>query len=186
MVATVKVKATIGKFFLSTFGKILPLKRHPGGHIANWLRCLFAKMIVDEMGKGCNVESGAEIMEHCKIGDHTGIGPRAVIGAGTVFKGNSMMGPDVHIYTNAHRYDEEKHCFDGYTEMRPVIIGANTWIGYGVIILPGVEIGDNSIIGAGSVVTKSIPAGVMAAGNPCVVKKVIDPSIFAASESVHA
>lgn len=46
-----------------------------------------------------------------------------------------------------------------------------------MIILPGVTIGDNTIIGAGSVVSKSIPSGVMAAGNPCVVKKIIDEEI---------
>ena len=88
-----------------------------------------------------------------------------------------MMGPNVHIYTINHKYDENLHKFTGYTDVNPVVIGSNTWIGYNVIILPGVHIGDNSIIGAGSVVTKSIPAGVMAAGNPCVVKKIIDKEI---------
>lgn len=139
-------------------------------------------MIVDEMGKNCNIESGADIMEHCKLGDYTGIGQNAVIGAGTIFKGYSMMGPNVHIYTNAHFYDKEKHRFDGYSEIRPVIVGRNTWIGYGVIVLPGVNIGDNTIIGAGSVVTKDIPSGVMAAGNPCVVKKIIDEEIHSRSK----
>jgi maltose O-acetyltransferase len=56
---------------------------------------------------------------------------------------------------------------------KPIIIGNNVWITTNVTILPGVTIGDNTIIGAGSVVTKNIPANVFAAGNPCVVIKEI-------------
>lgn len=79
------MRIKIGKFFLATIGKILPLRRHPGGKIANRLRCFFTRMIVDEMGKGCIIEAGAEINEECKFGDHTGIGPDSLIGKGTVF-----------------------------------------------------------------------------------------------------
>lgn len=91
----------------------------------------------------------------------------------TVFKGYIMMGADVHIYTENHLYNEESHSFGG-TEIKPVTIGDEVWIGYGAIILPGVNIGSHTIIGAGSVVTKDISSGVLAAGNPCIVKKVID------------
>lgn len=59
-------------------------------------------------------------------------------------------------------------------ENRPVIIENNVWIGEGVKILKGVTIGENSVIGAGSVVTKRIPANVVAAGNPCKVIKIIE------------
>lgn len=55
-----------------------------------------------------------------------------------------------------------------------------------MIILPGVSIGDNVIIGAGSVVTKKIPNGVLAAGNPCVVKKIIDKEIFERKENIES
>lgn len=54
-----------------------------------------------------------------------------------------------------------------------MIIGNNVWIGAQVCVLPGVTIGDNTIIGAGSVVTKSIPANVLAVGNPCRVLRTI-------------
>ena len=56
----------------------------------------------------------------------------------------------------------------------PIKIGNTCWIGANVIVLPGVTIGDNSVIGAGSVVTKDIPANVVAAGNPCHVLRKID------------
>lgn len=130
------------------------------------------------MGRNCNIERGAEIMEGCILGDYVGLGPNNSIGPGTVLKGNCMIGPNVHIYTTAHYYDDTLHRFNGSTQPKPVVVGENVWIGYGVIILPGVTIGDNVIIGAGSVVTKDIPSGVMAAGNPCVVKKVIDEHIY--------
>ena len=55
----------------------------------------------------------------------------------------------------------------------PITIGNNVWIGAQVCVLPGVTIGDNTIIGAGSVVTKSIPANVLAVGNPCRVVRQI-------------
>ena len=56
----------------------------------------------------------------------------------------------------------------------PVHIGRNCWLGAGVIVLPGVTIGDNSVIGAGSVVTKDIPSNVVAVGNPCKVLREIN------------
>ena len=172
------IKVNISKFMLATIGRMLPLRRHPGGSIANHIRVFFARGIVKSIGEGCHIECGAELQEDCVLGDHTGIGPDSLVQQGTVFKGNSMMGPDVHIYTSGHKYDKDLHKFDGMTEVKPVIIGENVWIGYGVIILPGVTIGDNTIIGAGSVVSKSIPSGVMAAGNPCVVKKIIDEELY--------
>jgi len=72
------------------------------------------------------------------------------------------------IITSSHDFSD----FSTVTAL-PVIIGNNVWVTSNVTILPGVRIGDNSVIGAGSVVTKDIPSGVFAAGNPCkVVKKI--------------
>lgn len=130
------------------------------------------------MGKNCIVEKGAEIMENCEFGDGTGIGPNCMIGPGCVFKGHNMMGPNVHIYTRNHFYDSNEHRFHGHSEVEPVVIGEQVWIGYGTVILPGVTVGSHTIIGAGSVVTKDIPSGVLAAGNPCVVKRIIDQEYY--------
>lgn len=168
----------IYKFLLATIGSAFPLRRHPLGKLGNLLRCFFASRIVKSFGTNCNVERGAEIQEDCIIGDNAGIGAYSLISQGTIIEGDNMMGPNVHIYTNGHFYNSETHCFEGYSSIKPVVIGKHTWIGYGVIILPGVKIGSNTIIGAGSVVTKDIPSGVMAAGNPCIVKKVIDKFFY--------
>ena len=173
-----KLRIKFCKLLLATIGRILPLRSHIGGKISNRIRCLLVKGIIAQMGRNCIIEKGAEIMEGCVFGDCTGIGPNSMIGPGTVFRGHSLMGPDVHIYTTGHYYDQNKHHFAGRTGPESVIIGENVWLGYGVIVLPGVTVGNNVIIGAGSVVTKSIPSGVLAAGNPCIVKKVIDEKIF--------
>ena len=68
--------------------------------------------------------------------------------------------PDLRIY--------------GYQYNMPVHIGRNCWLGAGVVVLPGVTIGDNTVIGAGSIVTKDIPANVVAVGNPCKVLREIN------------
>lgn len=83
---------------------------------------------------------------------------------------NVFIGPNCNIYTAAHPLDITKR--NKNLESRtPVKIGNNVWLGGNVTILPGVKIGDNTTIGAGSVVTKNIPANVVAAGNPCKVIK---------------
>lgn len=85
---------------------------------------------------------------------------------------NVMLAPSVHIFTATHPLDAETR-ISGLEYGLPVTIGNCVWIGGNATILPGVTIGDNTVIGAGSVVTKNIPANVVAAGNPCrVIKKI--------------
>lgn len=94
---------------------------------------------------------------------------------------NALIAPNVQIYTAFHPTSVAKRFGppreDGSftfckTQTAPVIIGDNVWIGGGAILLPGVTIGSNTVIGAGSVVTKDIPSNVVALGNPCrVIRK---------------
>lgn len=77
----------------------------------------------------------------------------------------SLFGPAVQILTPLHPLDS---ALRRQQELgKPISIGSDVWVGGGAIILPGVRIGDRSVIGAGSVVTRDIPAGVLAVGNPC-------------------
>lgn len=84
----------------------------------------------------------------------------------------TMFGPNVTIATAGHPIDPELREM-GLQYNMPVHIGRNCWLGAGVIVLPGVTIGDNTVIGAGSVVTRDIPAGVVAVGNPCRVLRPV-------------
>lgn len=116
-----------------------------------------------DYGENIHLGNNVEINMNCvfldcnriTIGDHSGIGP------------------GVHIYAVFHstrpneRLSENGDLWKSQTA--PVTIGKNVWIGGGSIILPGVTIGDGTTIGAGSVVAESIPANVVAVGNPCKV-----------------
>jgi maltose O-acetyltransferase len=86
---------------------------------------------------------------------------------------HGMVGPGVQIYTAAHPLDAESRD-QGWEETRPVTIGNSVWIGGSAILLPGVTIGDQSVIGAGAVVTKDVPARVVVAGNPARIIREID------------
>ncbi len=79
-----------------------------------------------------------------------------------------LFGPSVSLFTSGHPIDVEKRK-KLFQFAKPITIENNVWIGGNTVVNPGVTIGENSVIGAGSVVTKSIPANVVAAGNPCIV-----------------
>ncbi len=85
----------------------------------------------------------------------------------------TMIGPNVTIATAGHPILPELR-EKAYQFNQPVHIGRNCWLGAGVVVLPGITIGDNSVIGAGSIVTKDIPANVVAVGNPCRVLREIN------------
>src|SRR5262245_30439218 len=83
----------------------------------------------------------------------------------------TLFGPAVQIYTPMHPLNAEQRRREEFG--KPVEIGSDVWVGGGAIILPGVHIGHRAVIGAGSVVTRDIPEGVFAAGNPCRIVREI-------------
>lgn len=85
---------------------------------------------------------------------------------------NALFGPAVQIYTALHPLSAADRRA-GWESAKPVGIGEDVWVGGGAIICPGVTIGDRSVIGAGSVVTRDVPADVFAAGNPCRVVRAL-------------
>lgn len=94
-------------------------------------------------------------------------------GAEIIIEDYVLIGSGVHIYVTNHRFDNPNLpiFFQGHSESKMVILKKGCWLGANCIILPGVVIGENSVIGAGSVITKSIPNNVVAAGNPAKVIK---------------
>ncbi|MCL4145214.1 UNVERIFIED_CONTAM: hypothetical protein GTU68_026204 [Idotea baltica] len=85
---------------------------------------------------------------------------------------NVFVGPGVHIYTATHPLEASPRRTQEFG--KPVTIGSDVWIGGGAIICPGVTIGDRSVIGAGSVVAKDVPADVLVAGNPAKLIRQIE------------
>lgn len=128
------------------------------------------------VGKNCWIESPF----NCDFGYNITVGDNfytntncCILDCAKVTIGNNVwIGPNVGIYTPNHAFDSKERS-DGYEKSLPIVIGDNVWIGGGVNIIGGVRIGENSIIGAGSVVTKDIPAGVIVAGNPAKIIREI-------------
>ena len=121
-----------------------PFYSNFGGH-----HCHFGKMVYANYGLTCVDDT------HIYIGDYT------------------MIGPNVTIATAGHPILPELRQ-QGYQYNMPVHIGKNCWLGAGVIVLPGITIGDNVVIGAGSIVTKDLPSNVVAVGNPCRVMREVN------------
>lgn len=116
---------------------------------------------------------------HCDYGGNIALGERVffnfnciVLDVCPVRIGDfTLFGPAVQIYTPMHPFNAELRRREEFG--RPVEIGSDVWVGGGAIILPGVRIGSRAMIGAGSVVTRDVPDGVFAAGNPCRVIRQI-------------
>ena len=124
--------------------------------------------MLENCGKNVNIESNATFSSKVTLEDYSGIGINAKI-YGTCHIGRYvMMGTDVTIITRSHRFDRTDIPMmeQGFGEERPVYIGNDVWIGDRVLILPGVHIGDGSIIAAGAVVTKDVPPYSIVAGVP--------------------
>lgn len=93
--------------------------------------------------------------------------------AEVTFGNNVFIAPNCGFYTAGHPFDVEQRN-KGMEYAHPIHVGSNVWIGAHVCVLPGVSIGDNCVIGAGSVVNKDIPTGYLAVGNPCrIVRKIV-------------
>ena len=115
-----------------------------------------------EFGKNITIENDVYINFGCVILDCA----KVTIGSHT------LLGPNVGLYAANHATDANER-INGGCYGKPIHIGKNVWLGGDVKVLPGVTIGDNTIIGTGSIVTKDIPANVIAVGNPCKVIKEI-------------
>lgn len=136
------------------------------------------KEMFAEIGEGCYIEPPLHANrggKYCHFGKNIYANFNLTLVDNThIYVGDhTMLGPNVVLATASHPILPELR-EQAYQYNVPVRIGRNCWLGAGVMVLPGVTIGDNAVIGAGSVVTKDIPANVIAAGNPCRVLREID------------
>jgi len=106
------------------------------------------------VGEGFYANFGCVVLDVCPV----------TIGPGC------LLGPGVHVYTATHPLDPEARAA-GLESGEPIEIGANVWIGGRAVLTPGVTIGDDAVVGAGSVVTADVPAGTVVVGNPARVSE---------------
>ncbi len=134
------------------------------------LRSSLLREMLGSLGEGSTIRPRLQ----CDYGGNIHIGARTFVNFDCVFlDGNTItigddvqIAPGVHIYTATHPTDAATR-IAGWEYALPVTVGNGVWLGGGSIICPGVTIGENTVVGAGSVVTKSLPANVVAVGNPC-------------------
>lgn len=115
---------------------------------------------------------------YCDYGRHLRVGARAFINFGlvaldvaTITIGDDVqIGPNVQLLTPTHPVEAAPRRAK-WEAAKPITIGPNVWLGGGVIVLPGISIGENSVVGAGAVVTRDLPADVVAVGNPARIAR---------------
>jgi acetyltransferase-like isoleucine patch superfamily enzyme len=154
------------------FARHLPSSTMTGGALWRKIRCWVCRPLFSYSGKNLNIEHGVLFpWGKVSIGSNSGIGEHSWVGAGTRIGENVMMGPEVLIYTRNHRTDrvDVPMTEQGFAQIAPVDIGDDVWIGARVIILPGVTVGCGSVLGAGTVISKDVPARAVVVGNPARV-----------------
>lgn len=134
-------------------------------------------------GETSSFRPGAYAVEtkHISIGEHVTIRPLSMLFAREhvsptiTIEDYALIGSGVHIYVSNHEFKDTSRpiFFQGHSDIMPVIIRKGCWIGANAIILPGVEVGENSVVAAGSIVTKSVPKNTVVAGCPAKVIKTI-------------
>ncbi|MBO5246077.1 MAG: sugar O-acetyltransferase [Eubacterium sp.] len=136
------------------------------------------KEMCAEIGEGCYIEPPFHSNfggKHCHFGNYVYANFNLTCVDDThIYIGDyTMLGPNVVLATAGHPLLPELR-EKGYQYNMSIHIGKNCWLGAGVIVLPGITIGDNVVVGAGSVVTKDLPSNVIAVGNPCRVLREVN------------
>ena len=138
-------------------------------------------------GEGSEFRPGAYAIctKNIRIGNRVTIRPMSMLFGSPdtsvhnehiVIQDDVLIGSGVHVYTANHRYNSKDVAISaqGHSDVKPVILERGCWIGANVTILAGVTVGENSVIGAGSVLTKSVPPFTVFAGNPAKYIKKVD------------
>ncbi len=159
---------TIFSIFYIYIGNNLPRSYDRFGSLSKKTRYFLGSRMIKKCGKNVNFEKGATFGYDLEIGDNSGVGINAQLSLGVKIGNNVMMAPDVVILTSNHAHDkiDIPMMFQGSEGFKEVIIEDDVWIGQRAIILPGVTLRKGTIVGAGSIVTKSFPPYSIIAGNP--------------------
>ncbi len=159
--------------------------------------------ILQELLGGIGENVAIDTPFHCDHGNNIFLGNDVIIGINCTFVDNAeihignkvMIASNVQFYTSSHPVLPQERLIPDWKEQqtpffrtyaRPIEVKDNAWIGGGSILLPGVTVGENSVIGAGSVVNRSIPANCVAAGNPCRVIRCLHDRLVTDLDLLHA
>ncbi len=158
-----------------TIARRLPDIPMPGARIGQFIRVWLARRVFKKCGHNVRVHAGADFGTGAgiELGHNSAIAKNCWIANDTIIGNNVMMAPNVTILSASHEFSDTTRPMieQGSRTRRPVVIGNDVWIGTRVIILPGVHVGDHSILGAGSVVTKDVPDYAVVGGNPARIIK---------------
>ena len=141
-------------------------------------RHAFIKTILGESGENVHIEPDfwCDYGYRIKVGENFYANHGMIIldAGGVTFGHDVYISPSCGFHTSGHPIDSERRN-QGLEYAYPIVVGDNVWIGAGVQVMPGATIGNNVVIGSGSIVTKDIPANSVAAGNPCrVIRQIKD------------
>jgi maltose O-acetyltransferase len=141
------------------------------------LRLTILTELLGSLGPGTEIRPPL----YCDYGSYLHVGARSFVNFGLValdaapivIGDDVQIGPGVQFLTPTHPTDSELRRAK-WEAAEPIAVADNVWLGGGCIVLPGVSIGENSVVGAGAVVTRSLPAGVVAVGNPARIIRRVD------------
>jgi maltose O-acetyltransferase len=181
MARTEREKMLAGELYLASDPELLQMRRRARELTAAYNRTAQdeaaerARLLRALLGR-CGAGVWVEPPFYCDYGVHTSLGDAVYLNFNCVFLDcaavevgdNVKFGPAVQVYAARHPVPAAER-IAGPELASPVRIGRNCWIGGGAILCPGVTIGDNTTVGAGSVVVRDLPANVVAVGNPCRV-----------------
>lgn len=169
-----KIKKMIYRGIYCCIASRLPSSWAPVcGNVCRKIRQTCVKGFAESVGKDVNIQRKVDLTSRLIIGDKSGIGMNSSVN-GPIRIGKFVnIGPELRVLTKGHCIERTDIPMQqqGYTEEKEVVIGDDVWIGLRVTILPGVHIGNGSVIGAGAVVTRDIPDYAVAVGVPARVVK---------------
>ena len=170
-----KVRQGIGYLIYIFIGSWLPhYQLHYSWPISNAIRRASAHLMLAECGKKVDIGRHISFSSNISLGDRSGIGDNAYFNGSVSIGSDVMVGPNCAFIASNHnfkRIDIPMNKQGGIE--KPITIGNNVWIGYGVIILAGVTVKDGAVIAAGSVVTKDVDENTVVGGVPakCIKKR---------------
>lgn len=165
--------------FYYAFLQFIPGHKFPGGRLGYRARRVVARRVFVHCGDNVVVRPRSYFGDGSRLslGSRSQLGPNSSLAGPITIGSDVLMGSDVMMMATTHEYrsTDVPIMAQGAGEERPIIIGDGVWVGSRCIILPGVVVGDHSIIGAGSVVTKSFPDFSVIGGNPAKLLKSRKP-----------